>query len=105
MGYGLIAAHLFVLSVETVDDGLVADAAHERHKNFEVAVSACDMVVKTRLKERIKALSTYRWLTFAIQQAKKIELVNAECELIIFLKTFFFSVVVLFVVENHEDVV
>ena len=91
--------------IEAVDDGLVADSAHERHKDLKIPISTADLLFKSRLQERIEFLNPDVWLTLAVHDAEEVEFVHFESQLRILLKTFFLSVHVILVLEVNEDVV
>ena len=94
-----------MLCIVTVDDGLVADAAHERHKDFQVTICARNVIIKARLQERVEALSPHSRFTFAVQDAEEVELIDPEGELIILLEALLLSIVVLLVFEDHKDII
>ena len=58
-----------MLLVEAINDGFVANAAHDRYENLEVAILATYLLLKPGLQEGVEALSSDLRLAFAVQDA------------------------------------
>lgn len=96
---------LNLFSIITIDNCFVTNATHQRNKDFQVTVFATDLLFKSRLQERIETFHSNFWLTLTIQESKQIKLVDSESQLWIFLRAFFFSVMVLFVLDIDKNVI
>ena len=105
LGPRFIAALALLLLIEAVNDCLVADAAHHRHKDFQVSVFVADLLVQARLQKRVKTLYPHLRLTLAVKDAQQIEFVNSKSQAFVFLKTFLLAVEVCLVLEHDKDVV
>ena len=57
---------LYLLKIVAIDDRFVADATHERDKNFEITVFATDLFFEPRLQKCVKTFDSDLRLAFAI---------------------------------------
>ena len=94
-----------MLRVKAIDNGLVTDAAHDWHEDFQVSVCVADLLFETWLQESIESLSAHIGLTLAVKNAKQVELIYAEGELVILLKTLLLSILIFFVLKDYKDVI
>lgn len=101
----LVASKVFVLIVVATNYGFVANAAHDRHENFYVAILATYLLLETRLQEGVKALGSNLRLTFAVQDAQKIEFVDPERQLRVLFHALVLPVLVFLVLEVDENVI
>ena len=101
----MVASKVFVLIVVATNYGFVANAAHDRHEHFYVAILATYLLLETRLQEGVKALGSNLRLTFAVQDAQKIEFVDPERQLRFLFHAIVLSVHVFLVLEVDENVI
>ena len=101
----LVASKILVLLVVARNYGFVANAAHDRHEHFYVAILATYLLLKTRLQEGVKALGSNLRLTFAVQDAQKIEFIDPECQLRVLFHALVLPVHVFLVLEVDENVI
>lgn len=101
----LVASKVFVLIVVATNYGFVANAAHDRHEHFYVAILATYLLLETRLQEGVKALGSNLRLTFAVQDAQKIEFVDPERQLRVLFHALVLPVLVFLVLEVDENVI
>ena len=94
-----------MLLIKAVYDGFVANAAHNRHENLEVAILATYLLLEAGLQECVEALSSDLGLALAVQDAKKVQFVDPKRELRILLNTLIVPMIVFIVFENPEDVI
>ncbi len=105
VGLSLIAPLRLMLRIKAIDYSLVANAAHNWHKDFQVSVSIADLLFKTWLKEPVESLCANIGLTLAIKNAEKVELIDAEGKLVILLKTLLLSILIFFILKDYKDVI
>ena len=101
----LVAPHTLMLLVKAIYNGFVANTAHNRHENLEVAILATYLLLKTGLQECVKALSSDLRFAFAVQDAKKVKFVDPKRELRVLLNTLIVPIIVFIVLEDPEDVI
>ena len=101
----MVASKILVLLIVACNYGFVANAAHDRHEHFYVAILATYLLLETRLQEGVKALCSNFRLTFAVQDAQKIEFIDPEGQLRVLFHALVLPVHVFLVLEVDENVI
>ena len=101
----MVTSKILALIIVACNYGFVANAAHDRHEHFYVTILAADLFFETWLQEGVKALCSNLRLTFAVQDAQKIEFIDPKCQLRVLFHALVFPVHVFLVLEVDENVI